>query len=200
MFIHEHATTKASREGLPFGTELEGLSILDKDGARIDLQTKVENLVNLSNLGRSVGSKWGLEHVMRWQSNLVSCFSSKLVRYRYLSSDLHIVSARQTGEGANARDSGALKIQGEGVQAVLGGTMMQFVRSGSDRSPRRTLQNSDPFLLHDQQGSPAAQRLFHTQILPILAPQFRDPALIEAIHEARATILKQMSGEACVLP
>jgi len=33
----------------------------------------------------------------------------------------------QTGDSAQGRDSGALKIYGEGVQAVIGGTMMQYV-------------------------------------------------------------------------
>jgi hypothetical protein len=41
---------------------------------------------------------------------------------------MELVSAHvQTGESAQGRDSGALKIYGEGVQAVIGGTMMQYV-------------------------------------------------------------------------
>jgi hypothetical protein len=87
MFIHQHALDTSR----PIGLELEGLgqmldmknngnaiktyedqSQLESGGKQMDLETKLENLVNLSNLGRTVGSRWGLEHVMRWQSNLVS--------------------------------------------------------------------------------------------------------------------------------
>jgi hypothetical protein len=87
MFIHQHALDTSR----PIGLELEGLgqmldmknngnaiktyedqSHLESGGKQMDLETKLENLVNLSNLGRTVGSRWGLEHVMRWQSNLVS--------------------------------------------------------------------------------------------------------------------------------
>ena len=164
MFIHQHALDTSR----PIGLELEGLgqmldmknngnaiktyedqSQLESGGKQMDLETKLENLVNLSNLGRTVGSRWGLEHVMRWQSNL-------------------------TGEQAQSRDSGALKIYGEGVQAVMGGTMMHF-------------------------GSPAAQRLFHLQVLPTLAPQLRDPALVESVDKMRARIVKEMGGEKCVV-
>lgn len=67
MFIHQHALDT----GRPIGTELQGLSLLNTKGEDVGLDEKLQNLVNLSNLGRTVGSRWGLEHVMRWQSNLV---------------------------------------------------------------------------------------------------------------------------------
>lgn len=145
MFIHQNALDT----GRPIGTELQGLSLLNTKGEDVGLDVKLQNLVNLSNLGRTVGSRWGLEHVMRWQSNL-------------------------TGDSAQGRDTGALKIYGEGVQAIVGGTMMQY-------------------------GSPAAHRLFHLQILPTLAPQLKDPALVEAVDKVRSRVIKEMSGEKCVL-
>lgn len=91
MFIHQHALDK----NMPIGLELEGLGLLappkskqNSEGEaetqvskQIELETKLQNLVNLSNLGRTVGSRWGMEHVMRWQSNLVSppCVSSAIL-------------------------------------------------------------------------------------------------------------------------
>jgi hypothetical protein len=50
----------------------------------------------------------------------------------------------------------------------------------------------------NKQGSPAAHRLFHLQVLPTLAPQLKDPALVEAVDKVRSKVMKEMSGEKCV--
>jgi hypothetical protein len=124
MFIHQHSLDTGRQTGM----ELQGLELSNTKGEPVGLDEKLQNLVNCSNLGRTLGSRWGLEHVMRWQSNLVGSGSGRTVHDE--RDEAHLVNSiftSQTGEAAQARDSGALKIYGEGVQAVLGGTMMQFV-------------------------------------------------------------------------
>ena len=90
MFIHQHALDT----NRPIGSELEGLGLLSSNDKQIELETKLQNLVNLSNLGRTVGSRWGMEHVMRWQSNLVSrCSKAPPRRFLVAHSGLFTIRA-----------------------------------------------------------------------------------------------------------
>lgn len=70
----------------------------------------------------------------------------------------------QTGE-----ESGAAKIKGATVEAILGGVFGQL-------------------------GSPAAHRTFHLHILPHLKRQLRDPRLIERVETVRDQVEKEFRG------
>jgi hypothetical protein len=43
-------------------------------------------------------------------------------------------------------------------------------------------------------GSPAAQRAFYLHVLPHLAPQLRDPLLIERAEGARDEVAREAKG------
>lgn len=57
-------------------------------------------------------------------------------------------------------ESGHAKVKGQAVEAVIGGVFTQL-------------------------GSVEAQRAFFIHVLPLLAPQLRDPSLVEAAMKAR---------------
>jgi hypothetical protein len=68
-----------------------------------------------------------------------------------------------------ARETGARKIKGETVEAILGGVFSHF-------------------------GSPAAHRTFHLHILPHFAHRFRDPMIVEKAEEIRANAAADFGG------
>jgi hypothetical protein len=68
-----------------------------------------------------------------------------------------------------SRASGHLKVQGMTAEAIVGAVFTSF-------------------------GSPAAQRLFHLEVLPHLATQLRDPRLIEKSAELRRNVEKTAGG------
>jgi hypothetical protein len=50
------------------------------------------------------------------------------------------------------------------------------------------------FFISPTQGSPAAHRLFHLQVLPHLSRQFQSPQIQEAIQVQRHVAAKQLDG------
>jgi hypothetical protein len=111
------------------------------DGLQLgDIDERSDSLTHPLNLGREIGERWGLADVMRWSSN--------------------------APDSLDPLSSGSLRIQGDTVLAVLGGTMMQF-------------------------GSPAGHRLFHTAILPYLARQLRSEELRETAEVIRKSMLEE---------
>ncbi|KAJ9097209.1 hypothetical protein QFC21_004878 [Naganishia friedmannii] len=121
---------------------LTSLNLSAELGAEHAFEDKIAKLTHRTNLGRSVGQQWNLEQAMRWESNWPS---------------------------ADVEQNGSLTVQGETVNAVLGGTLMYF-------------------------GSPAAHRLFHLQVLPHLSRQFQSPQIQEAIQVQRRVAAKQLDG------
>lgn len=49
-------------------------------------------------------------------------------------------------------------------------------------------------MLHTLQGSPAAQRLFHAEMLPLLARQLKDIELEGAVEEIRRAATDELGG------
>lgn len=94
------------------------------------LDEKLEALRHSLNLGRQVGEAWKISDYMRWDRNEV---------------------------GDASRHA---KVQGQAVEAVIGGVFTQF-------------------------GSAEAQKTFFRHVLPLLAPQLRDPMLIEAAEREK---------------
>lgn len=77
--------------------------------------------------------------------------------------------------------------------------MMQYVSTSPLSPTPSTTSDHTPSFSSTSQGSPAAHRLFHLQILPTLAFQLRDPGLVESADKMRSKIVKEMGGETCVV-
>ncbi|KAJ9110787.1 hypothetical protein QFC20_002828 [Naganishia adeliensis] len=146
MFLHQQALAappSAAADGtIPRVATLTGLNLGEEFSREHALEEKIANLTHGTNLGREVGREWGLERVMRWQNNWTDPV---------------------------AQQNGALTVQGETVNAIIGGTLMHF-------------------------GSPAAHRLFHLEILPRLERQFKEPRIQEAIQAQRKVAQELLGG------
>ncbi|WVR08163.1 hypothetical protein IAU60_005209 [Kwoniella sp. DSM 27419] len=105
---------------------------MKEDGADflkgLALEDRLDNLRHTNNLGRTVGSVWGLANVVRWDRNEAS------------------------------RESGDLKIRGMAVEAILGGIYMQFGSPAAHRAfhmhvlPHLVPQLRDPRLVERVMG------------------------------------------------
>ncbi|KAI5452334.1 hypothetical protein NCC49_000896 [Naganishia albida] len=126
---------------------LNGLQLGEELGKEHALEDKVANLTHGMNLGREVGRAWGVGEVMRWQDNWTDPV---------------------------AQQNGSLTVQGETVNAIIGGTLMYF-------------------------GSPAAHRLFHLEVLPRLERQFSSEVVREAI-KAQRKVAEGVFGGGVVVP
>lgn len=74
MFLHASLAIKGST------TRVQGVGLLQPGE---DLATKVSNLMHLNNVGRTVGVKWGIDKVVRWDGNHVSLASSYTISHRH---------------------------------------------------------------------------------------------------------------------
>lgn len=71
MFIHQQAMLQSTAASVP-GTEFQQLNLTNSEGQAVTLDEMITAIASEGNLGKAVGSRWALEQVMRWQSNLVS--------------------------------------------------------------------------------------------------------------------------------
>ncbi|WWC92951.1 uncharacterized protein L201_007914 [Kwoniella dendrophila CBS 6074] len=91
---------------------------------------------------------------------------------RLVASNWGLADVVRWDRNETSRESGDLKILGMAVESILGGIFTEF-------------------------GSPAAQRAFHSMILPHYIPQLKDPRLIERVLSQKDQLDK--SGRGIVL-
>ncbi|ORY34897.1 hypothetical protein BCR39DRAFT_447387, partial [Naematelia encephala] len=85
---------------------------------------------------------------------------------REVGSNWSVLDVMRWDENPNTIASAAHKIQGTTVEAIIGGIFTVY-------------------------GSPAAHRTFHLHVLPHMAPQLRDPALIERAKTFQKNLLEE---------
>ncbi|KAG5735239.1 hypothetical protein E4T56_gene10305 [Termitomyces sp. T112] len=125
---------------------LHSSSALKKDH---NLDEIVARTLNSYTLGEVVGSKWALGRAMRWTPSI----SASLLK-------------AEADQREMLRSVGLYKVQGEAVNAVVGGVFFQF-------------------------GASVAHRLFHTRVLPLLI----DHGLPLAFSEDARVACKRLGGE-----
>ncbi|KDR72658.1 hypothetical protein GALMADRAFT_252829 [Galerina marginata CBS 339.88] len=115
-----------------------------------DIEAIAAHTLHTNLLGEQVGHAWGVGQVLIWQP---AAPSSKLAGSK---TKLEVL-----------RSAGLYKVQGEAVQAMIGGIYQQF-------------------------GASVAQRVFHTQLLPLLRVK---GGLPKVFHNDAESISTRMGGE-----
>jgi len=120
-----------------------------------DFELIASRALNTHVLGEYVAPRWGLGQVLRWVAPIPS-------------SPLKKPDGVQKGQQI-LRSVGLYKVQGDAVQAVMGGIFHQF-------------------------GGSVAHRVFHTRVLPnILLPRRAD-GLLDIFHVDALAVCKRMGG------
>lgn len=161
-----------------------------------DIAGKLEALRHQNNIGRTVGDRWQIGEVMRWDNNEVSWESCGDIRRHQATTGwafdpaavvtrVSFVSRHEPHELSHQATLEAPRPPHAHTALHMHEANAQTGRDGGYAKVKGLTVEAVLGGVFTHLGSPAAQRAYHLHILPLLEAQLRDPALIEAAERVR---------------